>query len=316
MNSSFSPDKWFACIVLCVAIAAATTLIHVKAVDLPNRNFQTDWHQSVIDGHAPAPDQYRILTFSVAEGLRRVTGADLIAVYAFLRFVLTVAALVVLYRYLRFWFPASLSAAGILLVGAMLPVTFFGYRMQVTDPFQFLMFALAFRALQVNSPNRLYIIAPLAAANRESAIFMIPFCIAAWYGTVPGRVVALRSVGLTLAMLSVLAPIHLLYGEHGPYSPVFTLMANLSSPRSLIFPALLFGWLSAVAFMDIKSKPAILRRFLWPTAIFVIVHLVIARIDEARLLLPLVPVVLPLALFSMGDTQSDCVKQSSFSTAQ
>lgn len=316
MNSRLGFDNPLAAAALCLTVAAITTMIHVKAVDLPNREFQLKWHQAVIERRAPAPDQYRVLTFAAAEGLRRLTGADLIEVYAGLRIALTAAALFVLYRYLRHWFSASLAATGVLLVGAALPVTFFGYRMQVSDPAQFLFFALAFRALQTDSPWWIYAIAPLAAANRETALFLIPFCVAAWWGTVPARRLLLRTTGLTLAMLAALAPIYLLFGRHEPYAPVFTLLANLSNPVRIIFPALLFGWLWIAAFADLGSKPVLLRRLLVPAALFIALHVMVAGFDEARLLLPLVPVILPLALFSMGDSQSDYVKQSAFSTTR
>lgn len=304
-NSSHSMDRWFICVVVCLVVAAAATMIHVKSVDLPNREFQVKWHASVIEGHAPAPDQYRVLTFWAAEGIRRATGADLIVIYALLRLALTAAALVALYGYLRYWFSPSLSSMGVLLVGAALPVTFFGYKMQVTDPAQFLFFALAFRALQTNSLRTLYLIAPIAAANRETALFMIPFSIAVWWGTVPMMTIIKRSMGLGAAMLIVLAPIHLYYGNHDPYTPVFTLMLNLTRPGTLLYPGLLFGWLWFAAFTNLRSKPEFLRRLLLPAGLFFIAHFMVAQLEEVRLLLPLAPVILPLALFSMGDKQVD-----------
>jgi len=315
MTSRFSLDNRLACVALSFVAAAAVTMIHVKAVDLPNRDFQARWHQSVIDGRAPAPDQYRLLTFALAEGLRRLSGADLIEVYAALRLAFTSAAFFVLYRYLRQWFFSSLAAAGVLIVASALPVTFFGYRMQVTDPAQFLFFLLAFRALQTDRPVWLYVLAPLAAANRETALLVIPFCIAAWWKNVRPATILVRTAAVTALMLAVLVPIHLAYGAHQPYAPLFALRNNLSTFRTIIFPGILLGWMLVPAFAGLDRKPTILRRWLVPAGIFVGVHLVLARLDEARLLLPVVPVVLPLALFSLGDRQGDCIDQNALSPA-
>lgn len=162
---------------LSLALAGGLCLLHWRMVDYPDREFQAGWHAAIIANQGPYPEQYRFLTFFLAEGLVRL-GLPLTLAHSLLRLAFTVASLAVLYRYLRAWFSPMVSLLGYYMFAAVLPFSYMFYGMQVTDPLNMLCFFLALWAIRDGRDNWLYPIVAVGMLNRETVI-LIPIIYAA-----------------------------------------------------------------------------------------------------------------------------------------
>ena len=70
---------------------------------------------------------------------------------------------------------------------------------------------------------------------------------------------------------------------------------NLTSFLLTLFAFLLFGVLWVLPWRAMKEAPQLLRRSLWLLPPFVLLHYVVAVVQEVRLFLPLAPIIIPLS---------------------
>jgi hypothetical protein len=119
VKPSLSP---FALLFLSLAMASGLCLLHWRLVEIRNLDFVQTWHSAIIEGRGPYPEQYRVLTFFLAEGLVRL-GLPVLGAHVLLRLLFTTAGLYVFYRYLTGWFSPMVSLLGYFMLVAVLPFT-------------------------------------------------------------------------------------------------------------------------------------------------------------------------------------------------
>jgi hypothetical protein len=74
---------------------------------------------------------------------------------------------------------------------------------------------------------------------------------------------------------------------------------NLASLSPTVFLLLMFGAVWALAYMARRDAPEMLRRALWLVPPFLVLHYVVAMVNEVRLFLPLAPILIPLAWWTL-----------------
>src|ERR671932_350874 len=88
--------------VVAVLLGMGNGMLHWQAVDRTWLDYQVEDHVRVIAGTFFSPDQYRILTYALAEGLVRL-GLPIHSAHEIWRVAFTAASLFVFYRFARGW---------------------------------------------------------------------------------------------------------------------------------------------------------------------------------------------------------------------
>jgi hypothetical protein len=293
-RSLLATDTYLA--LLYFGLGLAIAFVWQRIVD---RHGLPSWHLDMISGHAPAPNQYRPLTPFLAEAVRRLLpDQDLETAYLVLRGALTGVTLVAFERYLRVWFLPAAAAAGTLLLAAIIPFTFMQV-VQESDPLNLLIFVLAYWALAVGRDLWLIPLVVVGTLNRET-IAMIPVAyLVVRYGWEPCTRVLARAAILGTCWASTYGGLLLHYGRRAYYCDAVMFSHNVGSLSPTLFPLLLFGPVWGMAVLARRDAPAMLRRSLWLVPPFILLHYVVAVVEEVRLFLPLAPILIPLAWFRL-----------------
>ena len=292
---------------LSAALAGGLCLLHWSLVDYPDRLFQLSWHNAVIANQGPYPEQYRFLTFFLAEGLIRF-GLPLVWAHAALRWLFTGASLFVFYRYLTAWFEPLVALLGYFMLAAVLPFTYLFYGMQVTDPLNRWVFFLAFWAIRDGKDAWLFPLVVLGMLNRETAL-MIPLLYACVrFGETPRGRWLWRAAVLAIVAAAIYAGLRLVFGFKTPYAPSGLKGYWLRNAVRWT------GWVQALAFFNLallcawrhlERRPAFLRRALLLIPPFLAIHFSVGNVREIRLFLPLLPVLIPLTLMELTHFHAD-----------
>jgi hypothetical protein len=282
-------------VLLYLGLGAASALLWARIVEFQRL---PSWHEEMVSGLAPAPNQYRPLTPWIAELLMPLMPSGTVyvhlAVYFTIRAIVTGANLLLFDRYLRTWFSPAAAAGGSLALAAIIPFTY--YRaVQESDPINLLIFTAAFWAL---AKGRDLLVVPLVLAgtfNRETtAMLPVVYLVARW-GHVPAKRLGWLTAALGICWVAVYAGLWLGYGPRQAYTRVFMLEENLSSWLPTTFALLFFGVMWVLPFLAAKQAPVLLRRSLWLVPAFVVLQYSVGVAQEVRLYLPLAPIVIPLS---------------------
>jgi len=283
---------WVAFLLLYLGLGATIALVWTRITD-----FRTlpSWHMDMLGGTAPAPNQYRPLTPYLAEAIRTVLpDQSVYTAYLILRGAVTGVALFVFDRYLRTWFTGSAAAAGAFCLAAVIPFTFFRV-VQESDPTNLLVFVLAFWALALGRDLLLIPLVLLGTLNRETVAMIPALYLTIRWGREQPRQLAWRTLALGASWAAVYGGLLLHYGRRGYYCDVVMLPQNLASLSPTVLLFLMFGGVWVFACMARRTAPEMLRRALWLVPPFLVLHYVIAMVNEVRLFLPLAPILIPLA---------------------
>jgi hypothetical protein len=283
-------------VALYLVLGAANGLVWARLSNLPEL---PNWHLEMVNGTAPAPNQYRPLTPWIAEGLLRLfPHAHVQVVYLVLRAATTGLVLLLFDRYLRVWFRPAAAAAGALCLGAVLPFTYL-YVVQESDPINLLVFVLSFWALARGRDLWLIPLILVGTLNRESTAMIPAVYFLARTGQRPPAEVAWRTAAIAAAWAVVYGLLLRIYGPRAYYCDPVMLGENFKSWLPSVSVLLLFGPMWILAILGAPRGPLMLRRALWLFPIYLILHYIVARVEEVRLFLPLAPVIIPLSWWAL-----------------
>jgi hypothetical protein len=284
-----------------VAVSTVTALNYAflpgEATLTARRSFQAGILAHTIE----APDRYRFVLPMMIEGPIAVLQRSMSRNDAFDRayavfYVLALPAfLASLFAYVRVWFPSEAALVGVLFVAATLPVAM---RPNEYGPHSFLeptFISLALLCILRDRRLWLAVLVAVATLNRETGIFLVVLYALA---RPLNQQRAIVTVAYGAIWLTVFIGLRLYAGDADRYwtvAKVFT--SNLSQlPLTVFNVAALFGvfwWFAAAGFRD---SPTFVRR----VAVVIPVYLAVIGVWgvwwEVRLLLPLLPLLLPLAL--------------------
>ena len=290
--------KWPATIlVICLAAALALTVLHLYFVDLPNSQFQQDWHQRVISLNGPYPDQYRLLTFLLADWIMDA-GVSFHAAYFLIRLVFTFGSLLLLAVFLRTFVKPTSVLIGLALFTCSVPFSYMYYSMQMGDPLNMFVF---FGALVVLLKQQDWLMIPLVVIgmfNRETAI-LLPLL----YGMTKYQRATKRWIPMFL-ILSALAwgifiTIRMWLGPRLPYaptSPLLYLRVNLTEWQTWVQLFRFFNISLLLPWVTWKQQPLFLKRAALIIPFFLIIHLCVGYMREVRYFLPLMPILITMSM--------------------
>jgi hypothetical protein len=282
-------------------------LLHITLIDVPLMPKRLWLFQSVLKGQAPAPIQYRILTYHIGAILQQF-GVSFFSTFIILRAIFTFLGLVVFHLYLREWFDFSGAIVGTTFVAALLPFTIAGrdipgYYMQPADPLNFLLFTLGLLALKRKADAYLFLILFFGMLNRETVILLIPAYVLTNWGKINPLELLFKTIVFSVVAFGIYVGMRAYYAAYyGPreYEAEFWMYRqNIHYWQSFIYPFALFGGLWVLSFADWRNKPTFLVRLLPIVPVFILLHFLIAIPEEVRLFMPLASIILPAGLMSV-----------------
>jgi hypothetical protein len=300
----FTIDRQVA--LIAVLLGIGNGMLHWQAVDRSWRDYQLDEHVRVIAGTFLSPDQYRILTYALAEGLVRL-GLPVHSAHEVWRVIFTSASLFVFYRFARGWFSPMVALTGMFMLAAALPLTYVYYMMQVSDPLNMLVFFLSFWAMREQRDGWLIPLVGIGMLNRESPLLIPVFYAAVRWGRPWREWLPLAAALVALAVAEYFG-LRLAYGPKPACcstDPIEHLVINFTDWRAYVDAlgvlnvALWGGWLGW------RRRPKFLRRLALVTPVFLLPYLMFGTVREARYYLPLLAVLIPMALFYLLDVTRD-----------
>ena len=259
-------------------------------------------HKSVIEGTAPKPIQYRVLTYYMVEALHRLTGIAVWRSDLILRFAFTSLSLIYFQRFLRGWFDFTSSAVGALIMGALLPITYVDHTHQPHDIPNLFFTILALGFIRNHREAWLLILIPIAMLNRESFIFVFWAWLFYNIARIPFRTIVVEFLLFTLIALVVYLALPYYFGPRASYVEMVQLKNNLNPPMMWKWFSRLAAFIGPMVLalcMKFKSQPVFLKRSLGYVAVYMIVMFFIGKYQETRLFLPILPVLIPLGLASI-----------------
>ena len=291
--------RWILYAILILTAHISVSFAFNFMISEPQSETRIQIHHKVIDGTAPKPVQYRIMTYYLVEGAQRITGISIWRLDLILRFIFTSLSLIFMFKYMRRWFDFAASAIGSLIILAILPVTYIDYIHQPHDIPNLFFTILALGLIRDKKEAWLLLLIPLAMLNRESFIFVLTAWFFYNYDRLSIKLLITEFTLFSLIGLVIYLALPHYYGARENYVETIQLSHNLR-------PEFILKWFKRlVAFIGpmlvgtcigFKVKPLFLRRSLGFVIIFMAANFVVGMYQETRLFLPILPVMIPLGL--------------------
>lgn len=284
-----------------VSATAVTALDYAFFAGAPTLEARRDIHQRVLAHTATAPDRYRFLTPVLVEGPVRILQRAMSRedafdrVYAVFYVVAMVAMVWSLFAYLRVWFSDEQALIGVLIVTSTLRITIRQHDYAPSSYLEPTFFALALLLILKDRRVLLGLLVTLASFNRETGVFLVMLFVATNART---RRTLMTALVYTAIWGAVFLGVRYVAGEGERYWEIGRVwQTNLSQPGLTIYNLTAFlgvVWILAVA--GLGRAPTFVRRSAVVIPVYVGVVAVWGIWWEVRLLMPILPLVLPLAL--------------------
>lgn len=304
IEQGLPPDRRLRSLALAAIFVAATAITALDYGIGPGDDTllaRRDIHKDILNQTARAPDRHRVLAPAVMEVPTRVLARFMPydAAYDRAAVVFYLIAMGVLlatqYAYLRVWFTTEQALVGVLLIACTLRITI---RQHDYSPYSFLepsFFALGLLAILHGRRGWFAMLVAIATLNRETAIFMV----ALFAVTQPLNRDTIKTVLACCAIwLAIFAGLRFFGGEAERYWTIdLVFRTNVSQLWLAAFNiALLLGVFWVFAVLGLPRAPVFVRR----SALVIPAYLAAVALWgiwwEVRLLMPLYPLLLPLAL--------------------
>lgn len=313
IGQTSSPDRRLGSLALAAVFVAATAVTALDYGIGPGDETllaRRDIHKGILNQTAKAPDRYRVLAPALIEVPTQVLSRFMPYDAAYDRasvvfYLIAMAALVASqYAYLRVWFTTEQALVGVLLIACTLRITI---RQHDYSPYSFLepsFFALGLLAILHGRRGWFAVLVAIATLNRETAIFLV----ALFAVTQPLTKDTMKSlIGYFAIWLVIFVGLRLIGGDAERYwTPELVFRTNMSQLWLAAFNiTVLLGAFWIFALFGLPRAPAFVRR----SALVIPAYLAVVAIWgiwwEVRLLMPLYPILLPLALSYLFEPRRD-----------
>ena len=262
----------------------------------------------VLDGSFGAPAIYRVLAPYTIDLFIRFTGIAPLVAFVISRLLFIYAALATTHVYLRQWYSPAASAGGTLGVAALLPLTFTdGWAHPDSFPELFL-FTLGCAFVARKRDLAFLVVLVLAVLNRETAAFLALLWASFRLSEKVSPTTLWRAAAFALVCVAIYAGMRWLRGmRHYDYVMLRENWANLKpagpgyDPYRRVFGLFWLILLAAPVWLAGKGlmasdMPLFIRRAVPVAGLFLVTCWTLSRVIEARIFLPMFPLLLPAAL--------------------
>ncbi len=265
----------------------------------------TQYIPGVLNGTYGAPASYRVLAPFLIDLFTRTTGVDPLIGFLVTRLVFIYAALVALHAYARHWYSPGAAVGGTLGVAALLPLTCTnGWANPDSFPELFL-FTLGCLLIARRNDLLFFFVLVVATLNRETAAFLVVL----WAcDRLPGnwsRANLARLAGYAFTWLAVYAGLRWIRGFQS--YEYLMLWQNLDAfkpvppgydPYRRVFGYFWLVLLVVPTWLAVRASrapgvPTFIKRLVPVAAACVLVCFLISKVIEARIFVPMFPLLLP-----------------------
>lgn len=287
--------RW--CLLVYLCLTGVNLVIHNRLIDSQAAFVEKrqELHQQVLANEAPAPIQYRAMAYYAAEGFQRL-GISFESSYLLFRGISLFLAAWMFHVFLSRYFPSGYCLIGVIWLLGCMPMTYINYYMQESDAINLFFYIVAFILIRSRKDRYLVPLLAVAMINRETPVLIPLLWLLYRWDELPIIQLILRFAGLVITAFAVYSGLRIIFGHHQSYSDFFYLTFNLASFNTYLYFFLFFGPFLLLSFKNTTVKPKFIRRSLLFVPFFVIFHMTIPIFQEARLLLPLFPIIIPAGL--------------------
>ena len=286
----------------------------------------TNNHQLLLAFKYTNNEQSRLLQFYIPEAFHRLLGFSVVHSYMLQRWLFVLAAFICFHFYLRKWFSTKLAFAGVIFLGAIMPLAYFN-ELQESTPLLLLTFVLALWAIREHRHGWYVAAMTIGAANNET-VLVLPavFFFYNFKRFEPGHVLR-----LSLTTLAGALPAYIVFGviryinwDRPRLAQAWQWPNNIrgiweqlgTSPLEYwaavnFYVLFIFGAFWLYAFLNCGKKPLFLRRAALMIPLFILAHLLTSIFAEVRLMLPLSFLLIPMAFFYLFPENQETVDESS-----
>lgn len=263
------------------------------------------WHQAHLANQAAAPLQYRILSYAIPELLARA-GVPIGIAYIAERGAFLCAANYVFFFLCRRWLGTLETLFACTCLTLFYALSSFPH-IQPAEEINLFAFALGLWFVRERYFGALLALVTVAAFNKETVGFLIPFYFA-WEARATGVAFALRrSAALAFALAAVYVGIRVGLGTDRPYlGGLWQIRHNASMVVSDPFLGLFFvvPSLAPAAWIALRRRriDPFFVLFLPSLLLFVAGHLAISRADEFRTYAPLALMTIPASILLLKES--------------
>jgi hypothetical protein len=293
---------------LTLAVAVGHVDYHIRSV--PERGF-AEYSPGVVAGTEGAPGRYRILGPFAYDGLTRVTGLAPRESWILFRWLCLFAAFLAAHHYFSTWFARGPATTGVLLIAALVPLTFTNSWAHPDHLLELFLFTAGCAAVVRERDGWFAAVLVAAALNRETSAFLLPLYALARPLTRPHL---LRTAGMAAIWLATYLGLRVVLGfeSYDPWQLGRNLeFLSLTGPLAGRDPYYLaFGW-----FVVVMSAPLVWAAAAsWPTLprpvragvavaapLLFVTGLLFSSVIESRIFTPLLPLLAPALLFALFD---------------
>ena len=301
-----------------VSIAAALTYNYFWFIELPGINARMLLHQSILDGTAEPPYNYRLLvpllTESSANIISFVSGIPFKISFALSYIIYNIFSLSLflftLYVYLKEWHSKSLSIIGTLFCAALLPISLRDHYFQPWSLIEAWFFVMTMYATYKARFSWVVIITGLAVLNRTTGIF-IPLIYL--LGSVDFKALInhpqnsnIKSIAYKFTLLVSISLVLILIvrniQEGGAHIHSLTWIFEHNITRfnlamALINLSLFSGAWWVFSIFGFKHADRYTKQLLVFVPLYLVPIIIFGLWKEVRMLLPIYPIIISLGLF-------------------
>lgn len=251
-----------------------------------------------------APGKYRILWPAIETLIAPTVGQsdpNILLVDTLLEVVCIVITIPALYAWLKRWMNVDRTMIGVIVFATINLVAYHWFFRGGGIPIEAALVCLALA--WINRSWWLFIpLVVIGALNRETSL-VIPAIYVAYHWRANWR----QAVVLAVIWATITLALHVILGgaEHQTGGLTGTLEFNLGTLSNVLVTNLIFAPLAIAVVISYRSASPILKRFVWVAVVYLAAIAVGGALEESnRLVLPMLPLIIPLLLSSPASETS------------
>ena len=295
----------FSIIYLCFAWILSWTYFTTHLKDV-SEGFE-HWHNTIAAGDIGDSNQFRLMSFWLAEFFHKSLNLQIFIAYITIRFLFTFFTLALFHLFLRKWFSHERAFLSVTILSAIIPVTYLPF-LQEADPLLIFFFLVGLWLIREKKLLPLAFLIAVATFAKETIVFLIPFYFIYNWQKKNWLKVILESVLFGAIWLGMFYITRNIFFD-GQNSALWQLPHNIATfGRALSYNPLinlhllflpLFGVFWVLPFLHLKEKPYLFRRAAPYIILFIVLHFLFGWPQETRIMMPLAFLVIPSGLLSI-----------------